>query len=130
MAISMTLYASSTINGEVLGQPVATSSGSLISVDEPIADSTTNGLIAFTLDVSQLKALFMMSDQDVLLETNDGTSPDDSFALKANEPVIWHANSPLPNPFASGTDVTGLYATNASGATAAVQIRALVDPTA
>jgi hypothetical protein len=103
--------------------------GSENNLDEAVTDGTTNGLVAWACDFSQLKAFYMVSDQAITVYTNDaGTgAPDNTFVLVANEPVLWWAGSLLTNPFTA--DVTALYVTNASGSTAAFKIRKLEDPT-
>jgi hypothetical protein len=95
-------------------------------VDETIADGQTNKQLTYTLDVSAVKSFFMVSDQDVTFETNDGTSPDDVIALKAGVPYVWNTDS--YDAFLLGTDVTAIFITNASGATATLNIRASQDP--
>lgn len=101
--------------------------GGHIGVNEPIANATTNGEVAFTLDVSQLKGIYIVSDQDILLETNDGSSPDDTISLKAGIPYLWHENSYHACLF--DADITALFVTNTSGSTANLKIDAFFDPT-
>lgn len=95
-------------------------------VGEMIADGQTNKQLSFTLDVSAVKSFFMVSDQDVTFETNDGSSPDDTIALKAGVPYDWNTDS--YDAFLLGTDVTAIFITNASGETATLEIRAVQDP--
>lgn len=95
-------------------------------VGETIADGQTNKQLSFTLDVSAVKSFFMVSDQDVTFETNDGSSPDDTIALKADVPYVWNTDS--YDAFLLGTDVTAIFITNASGETATLEIRAVQDP--
>lgn len=114
-----------------LSKTVSASQDSETNLDVTVPAETDDHQVAVEIDVSALESLFLLSDQDVTLETNDGSTPDDTFALKANEPVYWHKDSPLPNPFASGTDVTSLFLSNQNGAgvTADVKARILQDPT-
>lgn len=80
------------------------------------------------LDVSQLKAIWIDSDQDVLLETNSSSAPDDTISLKANVPYIWMEG--MPNALLLTDDVPStIYCTNASGAEARVRLRAVQDAT-
>jgi len=95
-------------------------------VDETIADGQTNKQLTCTLDVSAVKSFYMVSDQDVLFETNSGGSPADTIALLAGVPYVWNEDS--YDAFLLGTDVTAIFITNASGATATLQIRASYDP--
>lgn len=97
------------------------------SLSEDVPDSSTDLEIAFVLDVSEVKAIYIVSDQDLTLETNNGGSPVDTLSLVADEPVVWHSTSLHSNPFS--TDITALFATNASGSAAVLQIEVLYDPT-
>lgn len=95
------------------------------SVDVP--DETTDMLVNIALDVDQIKAIFIKSTKDVTLETNDGSDPDNTIALVANEPYVWHTDSYFANLLTE--DVTAIYLTNASGAAAVVSIEAVYDST-
>jgi hypothetical protein len=99
------------------------------NVSISVPDSSTDLQVELALDVSALKAILIATDQDITVETNDGTTPDDTFTIEANNPLVWNVDCPLPNPFASTVDVTDLYITNASGSAAAIEIRTLVDAT-
>lgn len=103
------------------------SSTARLSLEETIATGQTNKQIAFTLDVSQLKAIVITSDKDVTFETNSGSSPVDTIALLADVPYVWHYQS--YHACLLTTDVTAIFITNASGATATLQIEALYDAT-
>lgn len=95
--------------------------------DEVIPAESTDLLINFTLDVDACKSFYILSDQDLTIETNDGASPDNTLELKANKPYIWNTDS--YDTFQLTVDVTKLYATKAAGSDATLNIRALVDPT-
>jgi hypothetical protein len=114
--------------GESISKTETVSVESVIALDVAVANAVTDGLHALAIDVSQMKTLFMSSTKDVTLETNDGSSPAATVALKAGIPRVWSLASGETNPFGS-TDVTALYITNASGAAADIQIRIGVDPT-
>lgn len=97
------------------------------SLEESVADSVTDGLVAFTLDISACKFLLITSDQDVILETNDGGTPIDTINLLANVPFLWTVDSYYVNLI--GTDITALFFTNSSGSTANIKIESLEDAT-
>lgn len=98
------------------------------ATDVAIPDSSTNKAVAIGgIDVSQAVSVWMHSTQDITLETNDGTTPDDTIALAANVPLLWCTGAPFTNPLT--TDVTALYATNSSGAEATLNIRVVQDGT-
>ena len=93
--------------------------------------SGTEPQAVIAIDVSQLKSLFLYSDQDVTLRTNanSGGAPDATIALKAGVPLIWEsANGYFSNPLGS-TDVTSIFVDNDSGSAANVKIRVLQDVT-
>lgn len=99
-----------------------------VNADVAVPDSSTDLEALLPVDVSQVKSIFILSDQDVTLETNDGSTPADTIALKADVPLIWElSNGYYDCPFSE--DVTAMYFTNASGSAATVQIRTLQDLT-
>ena len=98
------------------------------SISETIADSTTDGLVAFALDVSECASFFILADQALTVKTNSSGSPADTLTLSAGVPYLWHTGA--IDSFQLGTDVTALYVTNASGEDATLRIEALYDPTA
>lgn len=96
-----------------------------------VLDGVTDEEHILAVDVSQLKALFIASDQDVTIETNNpgGASgaADDTFNLKANQPIDWMENDPHACPLT--VDVTKFWITNGSGSTANVEVQFLIDST-
>lgn len=98
-----------------------------LSVEESVADGQTNKQIVCAVDVSAVKAFYLVSSQDVTFETNSGSSPADTIALKAGVPYVWHPTS--YHAFLLGTDVTSIFITNASGSAATVQMEVLTDAT-
>lgn len=92
--------------------------GTELSIDTSVAANTTNGLIACTIDVSELQSLVLKADKDCTLETNSGSSPAATIALKANVPLVWSKSAGyFANPFGS-TDVTAFYLTTGASTTA------------
>lgn len=104
-----------------------------INISASVSAGTTNGLHALTIDVSQLKSLFIVADGDLTLETNSGSSPANTITLQANEPFAWATGVDGTLRDTGGTaittDITGLYVTNAGAAAVTLQFFALVDPT-
>lgn len=92
-----------------------------------IPDSTTDQQVVMTLDVSTLTSQVISCDQDITIETNNATTPVDTLAIKASEAYIWNTNSLDTNLLT--TDVTAMYLTNSSGATANLEMRFLFDST-
>src|SRR5689334_9529881 len=118
--------------GSSIAASVQLQGGAELNIDEAIPDGTTNGLVAFAMDVSQLKALFIKSDVAMTIKTNSSGSPVNTITLAANTPFVWAQGDPAlrdTGNTAITTDITALYVTNASGNNGTLQIRALYDPT-
>lgn len=92
-----------------------------------VPDSTSDKLVNLAMDVSQIQCIYMKSDQDLTVETNDGAAPDDTINLLADKPYVWHAGSYFANLLT--VDVTKLYLTNNSGAEAMFELEVVVDST-
>lgn len=103
--------------------------GLAVQLEEAIADSETDKLVVITIDVSAIKNIYLKSDQDITIETNNGTTPDDTINLKANVPYVFNADIDSYFTNLLTTDVTGFYVTNASGAIANLVCEVLTDPT-
>ena len=116
-----------TAGGVTVAREVSKTGGSLVQLEESVADSTTDGEITFTLDVTATKAFYIVSSQVVTIETNNGTTPDNTLTLAAATPYVWHDTD--EDAFLLDTDVTSIFVTNASGSTANIVIVALSDPT-
>lgn len=97
------------------------------NVSVSVPDSSTDFEVTLAIDVSEIKSIIIASDQDITVETNDGTTPDDTFTIEANNPLIWNVDSPAATPFSA--DITALFVTNSSGAAATFNVRCLVDAT-
>lgn len=119
--------------GESIVKSVDVLGGAENNIDELIPAATTDQLVAFTADVSQIKGLFIVSSLDVLIQTNSGSAPANTFTLAANVPFLWiHGDAAIRDTagVAVTADITALYVTNEDTDTAAaLQIRCLVDPT-
>lgn len=92
-----------------------------------VPDSTSDQLCQIAIDVSQVQLFLIVSSQDVTVETNDGSTPDNTLNLKANEPYLWHVSS--LDSFLLDTDVTAFYITNNSGSEATVDCEVIEDTT-
>lgn len=98
-----------------------------LEIDETIGPTTTDVLVNAVFPVANVKSVVVTSDRDVLLETNDGTTPGNTLNLKANVPYIWNTDSYDANKFT--VNVTKLYFTNAGANAANVSLRVIYDPT-
>jgi hypothetical protein len=100
----------------------------LVSLDgQQIPDQSTDLEVVLGLDVSEIIALFIKSDQALKIETNSGSVPGNTIDLLANQPYVWVEGD--YDACKLTVDVTSLFLTNTSGATATLDIEALVDPT-
>lgn len=115
-----------TSSGIVRNEITASEDGELeISIDVP--PDTADMQVACNLEAAQLAALLLSADGALTVETNDGTTPDDTFTLDENDPVSYVADTQDSNPLSE--DVTALYLTNASEtATVHFDLRAVYDP--
>lgn len=116
-----------TVDGRTVGVAKAFSGDSHTTLNVAVADSETDFEIVVSIDISEVKAFIVTSDQDVLLETNSGSVPDDTLNLKANVPYLWTSDN--YDTFRLGTDVTAIFITNSSGSTATIRLETLEDPT-
>jgi len=83
--------------------------------------------VACVIAVAEIASIFIVCNEDILLEVNDGAGGGGSIALLADEPYVWHTDSYYTNLLA--VDITALFFTNTSGNTATVEFRCLVDST-
>ncbi len=127
MSFSYTFTLGLKTAGETIAKPVTQTYPGSVSHDVTVNNGASNQALALTLPSANIKGVYIVSSADVTLETNDGTTPDETFTLKAGIPLLWFADLDyFANPFA--TDLTGLYFTNSSGQQATVQIRFLTEP--
>ena len=115
-------------DGDSLQIEESIESGAELKISEAVADSETDLEVACVLDQSQLKALYIKSDQVIKIETNSGSEAADTFDLVADLPMLWSVtdgNTVCPIT----TDITALFITNSSGSTANLIFKALYDPT-
>lgn len=93
------------------------------SLSQAIPNASTDLLLNFACDKATLQMFYLVSSQDLTLKTNSATVPGQTWALKAGVPLAWHVDAVEANPLAVA--ITALFATNASGATAQLEVRAL-----
>ena len=128
MAATHTITELVQTDGRLITKSTVHSSGGVAAINgEEVADSETDYEIAIAIDVSAVKSLYLVSDQDVTFETNDGSAPDNSISLKAGVPYVWHEDS--YHVFLLTVDVTSIFITNASGAVATIDLEVVQDAT-
>jgi hypothetical protein len=129
MSITHNLIRGWSSGSDTISERFAVVSGAEHNIDEAIPLGTDT-LVAYALDVSQLKSIFIVSDKAMTIETNSGSAAANTITLAANVPFLWaFGDAPLRDTagVAITVDITALYVTNA--ANAQLQIRALLDPT-
>ena len=128
MALTRSIALNVSGGGVTVNKTVTITDSAAVQIQEAVADSSTDLEIACSIDQSVLSFLYLVSDQAVTIETNSGSTPDDTITLSADVPVIWYTGCGYTNPF-SNADVTSLFVTNASGSTANITLEALQDST-
>lgn len=93
---------------------------------ESIPNATTDFEIPFAIDVSAVQAFLIVASVDMTIETNDGTTPDNTLTLAAGVEYEWTVDSEAA--FLLDTDVTSIFVTNASGEAGTLTARVIVDP--
>lgn len=87
-----------------------------------VADSATDEQRTLNIDVSEMQLVFIVSDQDILMEWNDAAGAQGSIALQANVPFVEKLAADQYHTAKMAIDVTDLYFTNTSGSTANISI--------
>ena len=131
MSVDATVTLKCSCSGWVQSGAKAHSGDSWTHTEASIGASDTDTQVDVTIDVSQIKSLFIYSpDSDLLLETNNAASGscDDSITIKEDIPLVWDSTSgyytcPL------GTDVTTIYVTNSGGVATTLYIGLCRDAT-
>jgi hypothetical protein len=77
--------------------------------------------VAVSMDVSELKFVYITADAAMTIETNDGASPVHTLTLVADEPYVWTHKANLVNKFVT-TDVTSFKVTSTAGGTLKVRV--------
>ena len=98
-----------------------------VRVDEAVTGATTSYFMSCSANTAQISGLYITCDQAATLKTNTAAGTD-SFALQANEPLVWTNNDPavLISDILSA-NITGLYLTVPTAVTAAFKARFIID---
>lgn len=112
-------------------QPIEVEAGSVSSIEEVFGGATTT-VMAFPLDVSQAKALALLSTKAVTVKVNSAGSPSNTFTLAANVPFLWALpQGALKDTAAAAVtvDFVQLHVVNAGADAGVLTVDALHDPT-
>lgn len=113
------------IQGRSITQTIDVTGEVSHSLSFAVADATVDELVEIAFDAAKLKSIIIKTDQAVTLETNDGTTPQETISLSAAMALQWVSGEPGTIPFSG--DITAFYFTNSSGETANIEIEALYD---
>jgi hypothetical protein len=102
----------------------STSASQLVSLSETIANNATLSAV-ISIDVSAIKGLMMSCDQDVTVDSNNGSQA--AISLLADVPYVWQAAD--LDACLLTHDVTTLTVANASGESANFELRIITDAT-
>lgn len=88
---------------------------------------SSNVVIDVAVDVSALSLVYIWLDgtagHTITLTTNDDGTPDDTFTITVDKPLVWYTGCGLPNPFASTVDITSMKATKGTAVNATLYMR-------
>lgn len=131
MPHSHTINENLTRPGETINKSRQLSGSADSNFTETVAIAAADYQIDYAMIVASIQCMYLVSSQDVLMETNDGTVPTDTFNLLADIPLILTADGYFQpaDIFASGDITGGFYVTNASGVEAEIMCRCVYDTT-
>ncbi len=98
-----------------------------VNVNETIPGAATDLQLTCPIDVSSLKSLMIKCDRAIQIETNSGSAPDDVIHVAANNMISWDSLNGQDCPLT--VDVTSIFVTLASGASATLVICTVQDAT-
>ena len=125
MATEHKVTRTTSIQGRAVTQTITVSGEVSHSLSFAIVTATVDELIEIAFAVAKLKSIIIKTDQDVMLETNDGTTPQETINLTAAMALQWVSGEEGAIPFSG--DITAFYFSNSSGETANIEIEALYD---
>ena len=127
MSFTHTIALNWTGGGLNVTQNIVKTGDSEQNVDAAVQAGQTDVLCDVDFLTADLESVYILSDQDVTLETNDGAAPDDTISLRAGVPLDWRRGGYHSNPFTA--NVSAFYFTNAGASGATVKIRILSNVT-
>jgi hypothetical protein len=110
----------------VVGATVVITGSNEFNEKVGIAAGETAEIDCGSINKDKITSIFLNSDQDVTVDTNDATgSTGQEIALKAKAPWAWHNALPVANPVT--TSITKIFVTNAGTATATFRVGVLLN---
>lgn len=95
--------------------------------DVPAGGNRTLTMAGAGIDVSKIISLGFEASKALTMTTNDDGTPDDSYTLAANKPVIWGNDFPAELPCPLTVDVTSIKLVNAGSDAATFLLSCLMD---
>lgn len=131
MSINNILRIGTSGAGEAVNKSITITDESILDLSFDVADGQTDEEHVLTVDVSAAKSIYIVSDQAVTVEWNDGAGTQGDMSLLANEPVVWWSTQVTDggntiNPLGA-VDLTSTFWTNASGSTANINFQVVTD---
>lgn len=128
MSTTATIIEKITVGGTAVEYPNTYTEDGYIAIDPQIPHDDTDTEVILSCDLADIAVMYIVSDQDVLLEVNDGAAAGGAVSLVAGVPLLWHTNSYMTlADLGFSADITGFFFTNASGETANINIRIVHD---
>ena len=132
MSVNMTIQQNASGGGLSKSQATVVTGDNSYGLETVVAIGAADDLLIIALDYDEIRGLYILSDQDLTINTNSTGAPDDTIELIANEPLEWHkfatpGEEYFTNPFT--VDVTKMYLTNGSGVEANLTIIVVQDAT-
>lgn len=110
-----------------LSKPITITADGEANIEVTVADAAVDLPVMIAIDVSALKLLYLSSDQDLTIKTNDSGTPTDTLTVSGGKPLVWFEQNGYTNPLSA--DVTAIYVSNSSGSPAKLIIKTLQDAT-
>lgn len=141
MAVSHKMTYSHTDGSAVLNYADTQTAGQELNISETISGSASDTSVAFELDISQCKMIYMKADQSLTVKTNNSTTPINivrlGSAITTTEGVYaWSKGVAVSNTGAESAqscgfdaDITVLYVDNNTATDSLLIIKSLTDPT-
>ncbi len=121
MSLSSTI--TTTISGGISASAAKTYTGDERAVQSFIvASAATDEQRTLNIDVTEMQMIYIVSDQDILMEWNDNVGTQGSIALIANVAFVEVLAANQYHVALMDVDVADLYFTNSSGEDANISI--------
>ena len=86
-----------------------------LTIDQTYGASLTDQLLTIAFNYADVQSVILVSDKGLTIETNSGSSPSNTFVLKAATPLVWSKSAAyFANPFTA--NVTAFYITTTAAA--------------